>query len=86
VIGYRRFRRPAADISSSSTAEAAVEAMPRFASRKSGSKTPSDIILKMKRLLAAAVTRHAKLQHESQQLHQEHELLQAVCGAFGVYI
>jgi hypothetical protein len=44
-------------------------AMPQFGAGESGRKTHSDTIQKMKRLLATSVTRHAKLQHENQQLH-----------------
>lgn len=58
--------------------------MPRFANGESGRKSQSDTIQKMKRQLATAISRHATLQHENQQLHQEHQLLQAVCGALGV--
>jgi hypothetical protein len=58
--------------------------MPRFASGETGRKGPSDTIQKMKRLLATAISRHATLQHENQQLQQEYQLLQAVCGAFGM--
>jgi hypothetical protein len=58
--------------------------MPRFANGETGRKSQSDTIQKMKRQLATAISRHATLQHENQQLHQEYQLLQAVCSALGM--